>query len=312
MRHHLLFAAFAAVSSTVLGAAALGQNQPAALETVATTPVNGLEGLDVARDGSIYVTDAVAHAIYKITPDGKLSEFSKVGSAVQVILLTPDGAVVTAQERDPDFSAMRPPAAGGMNAATMGALGAEIIVLDKSGHVVRKLPGAAGSFFNGIDRFGKDFLIADSTAGAIWRFDEHSSSIKVWLKADALLGPGGRFPAANGIKVVKGDVYVSNTAAGTVYRIATSNGEPKGRLTPVAQHVQPDDFAVARDGTIYLPSGTKVLKISPSGQIDTLVDGCMGCDAALLTDHEHSLLLVTHGFGPNAGSGHVYRLKLKS
>ena len=65
------------------------------------------------------------------------------------------------------------------------------------------------------------------------------------------------------------------------------------------------------NGTIYLPSEGKVLQISASGQISTLAEGCQGCDSALLTDHGHSLLLVTHGFGPGAGPGHLYRLRLQ-
>jgi sugar lactone lactonase YvrE len=236
-----------------------------------------------------------------------------------VKLLTREGAVVTGEEREPDFAALRAPAAAtgtpspppGLSASMMGALGATIVELDRHGQVVKTVSGAPGAFFNGIDRFGRDFLIADSTAGTIWRFNPRRGSIEPWLRDEALLAPNGRFPGANGIKVVANHVYVANTVAGVIFRIDTGDGKPKGGLTAVAHVAAPDDFAVAGDGTIYLPSEGKVLKVSPTGQVSTLADGCRGCDSALLTDHGRSLLLVTHGFGPDAGSGHVYRLKLK-
>jgi sugar lactone lactonase YvrE len=284
----------------------------AELVTVATTPSNGLEGMDVAADGSIYVTDAMAHVIHRIAPDGTLSTFAKLDVVPQVILLGARGSVVTAQQRDPDFKAMPAPQPGkprGMSASSMGMLGAVLVELDAHGQVIKRVPGPDGAFFNGIDRFGRDYLIADSTSGRIWRYSH--GELSTWLKDDALLGPDGRFPGANGIKVVAGRVYVANTVAGVIYRIGSRAGKPEGALTPVAHVAVPDDFAVARDGTIYLPSQGKVLRVAPDGSVSTLAEGCTGCDSALLTDHGHSLLLVTHGFGAGAGGGHVYKLKLQ-
>jgi sugar lactone lactonase YvrE len=312
-------AAAVAVAATILHGVALAQSGSETLQTVATTATNGLEGMDVAPDGTIYVTDATAHVIHRIAPNGSLSQFAKLPVAPMVILLTRKGSVVTGEEREPDFAALRNSAAApgipspppGLSASMMGALGATILELDRHGQVVKTVSGAPGAFFNGIDRFGRDFLVADSTAGTIWRLNPRRGSIEAWLKDEALLGPNGRFPGANGIKVVANHVYVANTVAGVIYRIDTSDGKPKGGLTAVAHVTAPDDFAVAGDGTIYLPSEGKVLKVSPSGQISTLADDCRGCDSALLTDHARSLLLVTHGFGPDAGSGHIYRLKLK-
>jgi sugar lactone lactonase YvrE len=319
----LLAASFAA-----LAIASPACNSVAAeLRTLATTPINGLEGLDVAQDGSLYITDAIAHVIHKVDTAGRVSEFSKVGAAVQVILLTSSGAIVTAQERDPDFSAMaRPPpprsdaasagapspapAPRGFTAEAMGKLGAELILLDKSGKVVRTIRGPEGAFFNGIARIGKNFLIADSASGTIWLYQGNADHVVAWFKNDALLGPNGRFPGANGIKVLKDTVYVSNTAAGTLYKLKTSKGKPVGDLEEFAHVASPDDFDVTKDGNVYLPSEGKVLRISPSGEPTVLADNCKGCDSALLTDHARSLLLLTHGFGPDAGPGHVYSFTL--
>jgi sugar lactone lactonase YvrE len=106
-------------------------------------------------------------------------------------------------------------------------------------------------------------------------------------------------------------VYVANTSAGAIYRVGVSNGRPSGHLTLVAHVRGADDFAVAPDGTVYIPSAGAVLKVAPDGTVTTLAQGCRGCDSALLADHGRTLYLVTHGFGPDAGPGTIYRLSLR-
>jgi sugar lactone lactonase YvrE len=288
-----------------------------ALETLATTDVNGLEGLDVTADGTLYVTNAVAHVLHKVTPDGQVTEFAKLPVAPQVVLVTRGGLILTSQAKDPDFSAFPKPGSagppvGGPGVSPMGSLDARVLVLDRQGKLLKSIEGPAGSFFNGFDRFGKKYLIADSTAGVIWLLDPDRGTVEPWLR-DPLLAPAqGHFPGANGLKVVKGTIYVSNTSGGAIYRIASDpSGKPSGSLRLVANIAAPDDFAVAADGTIYAPSGAKILKISPDGAVSTLAEGCGGCDAALLADHDRVLYLVTHGFGPNGGRGHVYKIALE-
>ena len=287
---------------------------PVTLETFATTEVNGLEGLDVAANGTLYVTNAVAHLLHKVTADGQVSEFAKVPVAPQVILVTPSGFILTSQARDPDFSALAPPGGRGKGpgVSPMGSLGARVLVLDRQGRLLKSIDGPPGSFFNGFDRLGHEYLIADSVAGTIWLLDAARGTVEPWLK-DPLLAPAqGRFPGANGLKVVNGTVYVANTSSGEIYRIDSDpSGKPRGKLTSVAKIPGPDDFAVAADGTIYVPSGGKILVVSPGGAVSTLAEGCEGCDAALLADHDHVLYLITHGFGPNAGHGRIYKIALQ-
>ncbi len=282
------------------------------LETIATTEKNGLEGLDVARDGTIFVTDATAHLIYKVAPDRTLSVFARLPVVPQVVLLTSTGAVVTAQVKDPHFGAPKPGVPRELpSAQAMGGLEAVVVVLDKEGNVTKTIHGEAGAFFNGMDRYRNTYLIADSTAGTIWQLDVDKGTVEAWLKDAVLVGANGRFPGANGLKVVAGTVYVANTSVGALYRIGTdSKGKPKGAPQLIANVPRADDFAVATDGTIYIPSEGKILKVTAAGAVTQIAEGCTGCDSALLTDHEHSLLLVTHGFGPDAGPGRVYRLRL--
>ncbi|MFO1400616.1 MAG: SMP-30/gluconolactonase/LRE family protein [Steroidobacteraceae bacterium] len=283
----------------------------AALQTLASVPTNGLEGLDVAVDGTLYVTDATARAIHRIDARGAASEFARLDAVPQAIRLAGDGALVTAQRREPDFAAWqrerRAP-----TAADFAHLGAVLLELDRDGRVRRTLAGPDGAFFNGTDRLGDAVLIADSTAATIWRAEPRSGRLQPWLRDARLAGPGGRFPGANGLKVAAGFVYVANTAGNALYRIAVdAAGTPRGELQQIATVAAPDDFDVAADGTIYLPSEGRVLRVAPAGAITELAAGCDGCDTARLAEGGRALLLATHGFGADAGPGRVHRLELE-
>jgi sugar lactone lactonase YvrE len=293
-----------------LSAASQESNAFAAFQTLATTDKNGLEGMIVAGDGSIYVTDASEHVIHKIDRSGQRTIFTTLPFVPQVVVLADAGFVVTGQYKEPDFS---PPKAGEppRPPKNMDALDAVVATLDRSGKVTSLTRGRPGCFFNGLARAGKYFLIADSTAATIWRFDPSAKSVEPWLTDAALKGADGRFPGANGLKVVGDKVYVANTSAGNIYRIKIGrDGGPEGALAKYVTVNRPDDFDVDSRGNVYLPSEGHVLKISPTDQPMVIAEGCTGCDAALLTDRGHSLLLVTHGFGPNAGAGRVLTLKL--
>jgi len=283
---------------------------PTPMQTIATIPTNGLEGLEVDADGTLYVTDATAHVIHRIQQNGAVSRFASLKVVPQVIVHSTHGWLVTAQEREPDFAAIaksgRP-----LGTDTMGALGAMLLELDRNGRVIRRLRGPPGAFFNGMARLGQAVLIADSTAATIWRADARKNELTAWLRSPLLAGQGGHFPGANGLKVANGYVYVSNTTANALYRIAVNAaGSPDGKLELVATVKSPDDFAVAKDDSVYLPSEGVLMRISAGGVVTRLAEGCVGCDAALLAENGRALLMVTHGFGPDAGPGHVYRLGL--
>jgi sugar lactone lactonase YvrE len=280
----------------------------ATLETWATTPVNGLEGLDFDAAGTLYVTNAFTHELIRVAPDGTTTVVARLPIAPQVVLVTDSGFLVTGQVREPDFSH---PSPGGMTAAAMGALDARVLVLDRSGAVRRSIVGPAGSFFNGMTRFGRDYLIADSSAATIWKLDTARGALEPWLRDRALAPVQGQFPGANGIKYRGDAVYVSNTRGNALYRIVVAGGQAAGAPRLIATLRSPDDFDVAGDGTVYLPSDNQVYAVGPDGTTRPLAGDCRGCDAALLSGDSKWLYLVTHGFGAGAGSGHVYRLSLE-
>ena len=89
-------------------------------------------------------------------------------------------------------------------------------------------------------------------------------------------------------------------------------GEPADSLARIADVQGPDDFAVTADGTILLPSADQLLAIPPGGSPSVLGSDCKGCDAARLSRDARTLFVVTHGFGPAPGQGHVYSIDVGS
>ena len=291
----------------LLCASAFGGNALAeGLRPLATVPTNALEGLLQRPDGSLLVTDAVAHVLWQVTAEGSARVFAKFDAVPLAIVSVGEGYAVTAQRREPDRAALGrlhgPPPAN-----LFSHLGAGVLLLDANGKVLRHIRGPDGSFFNGIDRLGDALLVSDSTAATIWRVDPRSGAIRPWLRSPLLAGVDGHFPGANGVQVAGGLVYIANSSANAIYRVAVDTaGEPAGKLERVADVQGPDDFVVVADGTILLPSADRLLALSPGGRASVLAAGCTGCDAARLSRDGRTLFVVTHGFGPAPGPGHIY------
>jgi hypothetical protein len=74
-----------------------------------------------------------------------------------------------------------------------------------------------------------------------------------------------------------------------------SQGAPKGPLKMFAQGFRPDDFDIARDGTIYLPSGTSLFKLSPTGEVSTFLEGAGLSAAAMVSGDGKWLYWPTRG-----------------
>ncbi|MGD0965820.1 MAG: hypothetical protein ABSA57_18185 [Candidatus Acidiferrales bacterium] len=259
------------------------------IETVGTIPSSGYtEGLCQTADGTVYVTGIDEQVFWKVRPNGQVEKFASTPAHIMVPLVTKDGFIATARKK----AAPRTPLAGGIGVEPGSAVhidfsvdvGTEILVIDKTGKVTDTVPGPKGSYFNGIAYAGHGFyVIADSGSPIIWRLDLAKKQIESWLKDDQLSSPVDARPnniAGNGIKVHDGWVYVAVTSRNAIYRVQMdSKGRPRGPLTIFAQGFRPDDFDIAKDGTIYLPSGTSLFKISPTGEVSKFLDGA-GLSAA--------------------------------
>lgn len=277
-----------------------------ALHEVARFEANGLEGLAQAADGSWILADATAHVFWRVDATGAVQRFGTPDAVPLTIIPFGDGWAATAQSREPDRASF---AKAGPTREAFAHLGAQVLLLDAQGRVTRRIAGPDGSFFNGMDRLGDALLVADSTAGTIWRVDARKGTVRPWLRDPLLEGEGGRFPGANGLRVVGDTVYVANSTRNAIYRVGVdAHGHAAGPPSAVATVAGPDDFDVDAHGTIFLPSTDRLLAVPPSGSPSVLGEGCTGCNSARLAHDGHTLLVVTHGFGPDPGAGRLYSI----
>jgi sugar lactone lactonase YvrE len=224
--------------------------------------------------------------VWRVTSDGmvgSVEKFATIPGVAAVVGVAPNGngLVVTAFAKPFRVA----PAGGGSPQINFSDVGPEVIAIDRTGAITATIPGQMGQAFNGIARVDDGvYLIADSNAATIWRVDIARKRIEPWLKDEAL-APGGAAPiGANGIKVRNGYVYISVSGRSMIYRIAIDgDGHPQDALANVSEGVRPDDFDVAKDGTIYLSSGMTMYRISPSGQAIKMLDNVPGGAATMVS-----------------------------
>ncbi len=270
------------VAQSLLAQGAASSNEK--VQTVATLTSSGnlaTENISQTADGSFYITALSDRILWKIHPDGKVEKFYTLPSAAAFlgVATNQDEIVVGIFQRPfmvqpPAGSA--PPAAGAPPTRlqfNLADVGSAVVVLDKAGKVKATIEGEKGQVFNGIVPAGKgSFIVADSNGPALLRVDTVHKRVEPWLKDDRL-APAADFPfGANGIKIHNGWLYVGNSSARTIYRVQMdSKGQPKGELTEFAKAAA-DDFAIAPDGTMYIPTGTTMMKVSPAGEVSKFLD----------------------------------------
>jgi sugar lactone lactonase YvrE len=134
--------------------------------------------------------------------------------------------------------------------------------MSNAGTLYRARPGGplkrwkeveGASFLNGMAQLSPtELLIADSRGGVLWRLDGTTGQTTPFVR-DPLLDtadPASLTPAANGIKLYAGSVYVSNTARGLLLRIPLDGRQP-GAVEVLAEKLRADDFAFSPDGRLH-------------------------------------------------------------
>ncbi len=270
---------FMAVAGLLLAAAA------PAPKVVAEYPGAFLENLVALPDGRFVVTSYLDSRLLVGRGAGPFAALAMLPAHPVAIATMGSGYIVTAHGKSftegPGFLATN-----------------RILLLDGEGRVQREVPVPAAKFLNGIARHGSGWLIADSIAATIWHFDPASGAVTAWLADPRLAGAlatGGR-PGANGLKWRDGALYVSNSAAGTIDRIAiAADGSAAGPPQPWLATGPVDDFAFAADGSVYVTThGDRLLQMAPGRPERVLLaSGCESCTAVAIDGA--ALLVLTTG-----------------
>ena len=252
----LRYAAVVSITACTFGTSRLMAQTAPKIETVLTLPqeTNGqTENITEGPDGSIYVTAAFDRTLWKIKNAKAERFFTATGiTAISGVAWERDEVVVNGLTKFP------PPVPGQRGFAPNAEFGSHALILDKSGNVKATVPGHDPQLFNGLARAGDHwYLITDTTGGQVLSLDTRTHALETWIQDPQL--------RMNGIKVNKGWVYL--TSGDNVFRVEIGlDRKPKGGAELFAQGAPTDDFGMAPDGTLYLPSGRTMVKISPSRQ----------------------------------------------
>lgn len=231
-------------------------------ETVATYPEGYFfENIVVDVNGTLYITENTQGQIIRRKADGGADIFSDVDVSLAGLALDIDGTLV---------------------ATGHGETGEQYVfefAEDGTPNYQQLIPGAG--FLNGIALFRPSvFLIADSDNSTIWQFDSNTQQATVWLQDDTLAPNADMpdLPAANGIKIFDGAVYVSNSAQATLTRIPILEDGSAGEPAVVLSNIVLDDFAFSSSGSLY---GTthifdSVVVITPDGEQRTIATAEQG------------------------------------
>lgn len=227
-------------------------------KTLVAFPKNTwLENFAITKNGTLFLTNYPQGLVYKVSSDGAKKEtYAKInGKIAGIATFKNDQFLVTGWD-------------------TLGKPSIFHINSDRKVDKITRIEG--GMFPNGIINFyGETYLIADSYAGCIWLYDASSNRVTVWLK-DKLLersSEKSEFPAANGLKIYKDYLYISNTEKQTLVRVPLIKSKP-GTPFEFLNKVNIDDFTFDDIGDIYAATNvySSVIKISTKKEVSIVAD----------------------------------------
>ena len=198
---------------------------PGTVETLVSFDASRLEtpeSLVFDREGNVYISLALTGEIRRIAPDGSQSTFALLPIGPP---LTPCGGFIAIM--------------GGLTLDNQGNLYATAAACDPANRGIWRIsPDGQAQILanlplealpNGITLYQGVLYVADSALGRVWAAPVEGGVATVWFDDPSLLAapPGSPFPGANGIKVFRREVYVSNSGGGTIVAIPfLNNGEP--------------------------------------------------------------------------------------
>lgn len=233
------------------------------------------ENIALEADGSADLTFSLARQVAHVTPDGK----------TRILATLPAVA-------EPNAPLVRSAAVTGLVRAHDGTLYVNYATGTRETGIWR-IPGAGGApaqiaelppegLPNGLSLDERDGMLyaADSALGTVWRVPVSGGRATAWAQGTelrALSGPPGTGYGANGVKVHRDAVWVSNSDRGTLLRFPLG---PDGSAGPVETRATGlagiDDFAFPGPGSSVLAalnSSSEVVLVRRDGTRTVLLTG---------------------------------------
>lgn len=272
-------AATAALALALVAAAPAGDEEPLVTEARIVThldPAAGQtpENIALEPDGSADLTFAYARTVTHVTPDGTRTVRARLPEVAAPATPVMHSALVTGIARAHDGTLY-------VNYATGTSATGVWRVPPGGGAPVRIARLPPDGLPNGLalDESRGVLYATDSVRGTIWRVPRAGGTATAWATGPALapLPAPALDCGANGVKVHRGAVWVSNTDRGTLLRIPVA---PDGAAGPVETRATGldgiDDFAFPGPGTSVvaaLNTVGRVVLVRPDGTGTTLLTG---------------------------------------
>lgn len=259
---------------------------PGSVETLVSFDASRLEtpeSLVFDREGNVYISLALTGEIRRIAPDGSQSTFALLPIGPP---LTPCGGFIAIM--------------GGLTIDNQGNLYATAAACDPANRGIWRIsPDGQAQILanlplealpNGITLYQGRLYVADSALGRVWAAPVEGGVATVWFEDTALLAapPGSPFPGANGIKVFRREVYVSNSGGGTIVAIPFLHNDEPGAPRIHATLPPPqgcDDFAFDVHGNLYCTTDPfrTLIRVAPDGSSEILLTAADGLDGPTAT-----------------------------
>ncbi len=270
LRLGLTAAAFALAPSV---RAAPPQSNLREVETIATfDPVTGdtPESLVIDSEGNIFVSMALSGEIVGVSPNGQQWTHAvlPIGAPFDPATYSGIMGAMVIDAHDDIYVSV-----SASDAANRG-----VWVVHPSGETERVAQLPTTAVPNGIAKRGPTLYVADSALeGKIWAVPLSGAEPYVWAEHPLLDGdPAVPFPGPNGLQIHRGELYVSNSNTAQIVAFPF----PRGGEPRVVADVGCDDFAFDVHRNLYCgtdPFNT-VLRVSPDGHVETLLDADAGLD----------------------------------
>lgn len=275
------------------------------VEALVDTTGKFMENMAFDRQGRLYVTSVLEKRIYRWEEGQGLSAFADLNIFPMSLAEDVDGSWIVVGS-PVDFTR-------GMAAYERAQQVSRLSADGKRIEPVADFPAARA--LNGLVRLSPGvFLIADSYAGAIWRLDVPSRTVSLWMK-DLMLDrvdPNRVTPGANGVKLFRGQLVVSNTQRMNFVHVEITPDGKAGKFRVQQHGIVVDDFDLLEDGTAFVTTHRQVIvRVSPDGRSQVvgnhpLMRGNTACLMGVRPEDRNKLYVVGDGgvfFGAGGPSG---------